>query len=118
MSFIQIELGGKLRGLKFNQLAIEIIGQHNTTNTGTGFIYAMFYGGLRGNSYVKSEEPDYNFEQVCDWIDEMENKTEAIEKVTKVMTDTQIWKSLVKTGEEVVGKEEKKKVSKSSASTI
>lgn len=116
MSYIQIDIGGKLRGLKFNQLAIEIISKHNTTDTTSAFMYAMIYGGLIGNSYVKQEEPDYTFEQVCDWIDELENKAEVISKVTEVLTSTQVWKSLVKIGEDIV--DEKKKVEQSSVTTI
>jgi len=114
MSYLQLELGGKLRGLKFNQLAIEIISTHNDNSTQSAFMYAMIYGGLMGNSYVKREEPDYTFENVCDWVDVMENKTEAIAKVTEVLTSTQVWKNLVKAGEEIT--EEKKKVN--SATTI
>lgn len=108
MSYLQLELGGKLRGLKFNQLAIEIISTHNDNSTQSAFMYAMIYGGLMGNSYVKREEPDYTFENVCDWVDVMENKAEAIAKVTDVLTSTQVWKNLVKAGEEIT--EEKKKV--------
>lgn len=110
MSYIQIDIGGKLRGLKFNQLAIEIISTHNDTATNTGFLYAMIYGGLRGNSYVKREEPDYDFEKVCDWVDEMGNKEEEIVKITACLTETQIWRELVKKGQEVKEEEGKKKV--------
>lgn len=117
MSYIQIKLGDKLRGLKFNQLAIEVISQHNNSGTNTGFIYAMIYGGLRGNSYVKNEEPDYTFEEVCDWVDVMQDKNNVIELVSKTMTETQIWKTLVKDGTEIQ-QDGKKKVSKSNATTI
>jgi len=115
MSYLQIELGGKLRGLKFNQLAIEIISTHNDTATQSGFMYAMIYGGLMGNTYVKREESNYTFENVCDWVDVMENKAEVIAKVTDVLTSTQVWKNLVKAGEQI--NEEKKKVLESNAST-
>jgi len=108
MSYIQIDLGGKLRGLKFNQLAIEVIGTHNDTTTNTGFLYAMVYGGLRGNSYVKREEPDYTFEQVCDWVDEMPNKDEQITAITNTMTETQLWKKLVGTSAQTEDEGKKK----------
>ena len=108
MSYLQLELGGKLRGLKFNQLAIEIISTYNDNKTQSAFMYAMVYGGLMGNSYVKREEPDYTFEDVCDWVDVMENKSEMIAKVTEALTSTQVWKTLVKAGEEI--ESEKKKV--------
>lgn len=116
MSYLQIEIGGKQRGLKFNQLAIELISKFNNGNTQSAFMYAMIYGGLMGNTYVKQEEADYTFENVCDWVDALENKAEVITLVTNTMTETQIWKTLVKTGEEIIDNG-KKKVSKSNALT-
>lgn len=107
MSYLQIELGGKLRGLKFNQLAIEILGTHGDAKTTTGFVYAMVYAGLRGNSYVKLEEPDYTFEQVCDWVDSIKNKEKVISDITTAMTSTQSWKDLAEKALE--NTEEKKK---------
>ena len=114
MSYIKITIGGKERGLKFNQLAIELMSQYNDSNTTTGFVYALFYAGLRGNSYVKREEPDYTFENVCDWVDVLENKEKVINDVSAVLTETEVWKTLVKKGDEI-NEEEKKKVSESSA---
>jgi hypothetical protein len=114
MSYTTIELGGKTRGLKFNQLAIELIGQYNDSSTTTGFLYAMVYAGLKGNAYVKREELDATFEQVCDWVDEMPNKDTVVGDTTKVLAETQIWKDLVKQGEEA---EEKKKATESMPTT-
>ena len=108
MSYLQIELGGKLRGLKFNQLAIEIISTYNDLESNTSFLYAMIYGGLRGNTYVKREEADYTFEEVCDWVDAMENKEEIVAKVTSTLTETNIWQTLVKQGQKL--EDDKKKV--------
>lgn len=116
MSYLQLELGGKLRGLKFNQLAIEIISTYNDTQTQSAFMYAMIYGGLMGNSYVKREEADYTFENVCDWVDVMENKAEAIAKATDALTSTQVWKNLVKAGEDIDA--DKKKAAESSVTII
>ena len=97
MSYVQIKLGEQERGLKFNQLAIELIAQYNDGATSSGFLYAMIYGGLRGNSYVKREEPNYTFEQVCDWVDAIEKseKESVILKVTNALTETQVWKDIV-----------------------
>ncbi len=110
MSYIKIELGGKERGLKFNQLALEVMsglaGEVVTQN-----VYAMFYGGLRGNSFVKREEPDYSFENVCDWVDELyvEKKTDLIIEVERALTETQLYKSLVTPEEKEVKPAKKKK---------
>jgi hypothetical protein len=51
--YIQIDLGGKLRSLKFNMHAIEIISERGTT-TEHGNLAAFIYGGLCGNAYAKS----------------------------------------------------------------
>lgn len=97
MSYIKLELGGKDRGLKFNQLALEIMSGYASATVTTANVYAMFYGGLRGNSYVKREEPDYTFEEVCDWVDLLyaEKKTDIIKQVEQVLTETQVYKSLI-----------------------
>lgn len=101
MSYLQIEIGGQTRGLKFNQLAIEIMALHNDTETTSGFIYACIYGGLKGNAYVKREEFTHTFEEVCDWVDTMPNKTETMELVSKTLNETQVWQDLVKKGQEI-----------------
>jgi hypothetical protein len=72
-------------------------------------MYAMVYGGLRGNSYVKREEPDYTFENVCDWCDDLENKDETILLISQTLTETQIWKNLVSLGEKNIADEDEKK---------
>lgn len=98
MSYIKVELGGKERGLKFNQLALEIIRTKNNPKSDIQNVYALFYGGLRGNSFVKEEEPDYSFEDVCDWVDELYIKPEAgeiIKSVSDVFTGTQMYQSLI-----------------------
>ena len=107
MSYIKIELGGKERGLKFNQLALEIIRSKSNPLSDIQNVYALFYGGLRGNSFVKEEEPDYTFENVCDWVDEIYVKPDAadiIKKVSEVFTSTQMYQSIIKDA-----KEEKKR---------
>ena len=117
MSYIQIEIGGKLRGLKFNQLSLE----EYTKNVGTGTataIYATFYAGLVGNCYVKQEEPDFTFEDVTNWVDEIYEKGRKadIEKVCKLWTDTYVYREWLKEFKEklraILDGEGKKKVKK------
>jgi len=97
MSYIKIDFGGKERGLKFNQLALEIMADYASATETTSNVYAMFYGGLRGNSYVKREQPDYSFENVCDWVDELysSKRTDVIKEVENVLVETQLFKSLI-----------------------
>lgn len=109
MSYIQVEIGGKLRGLKFNNFGLEQMYKALEGNSVIAFSYALIWGGLEGNRYVKREEADYSFENVCDWVDALPAKTQTIESVTKVMTETQNYKDLIKAGEEVVKKKVRKK---------
>jgi len=122
MSYIQINIGTErvteagqpahnLRGLKFNQLAIEILSTHND-DTASALTYAMVYGGLRGNSYVKREEPDYTFEQVCDWVDALPNRVEVIASISKCLAETQLWKDLIEDGKKTLESKDKKKAAK------
>jgi len=108
MSYLQINIGGKERGLKFNQLAIETIAKYNDAETISGLLYAMVYGGLKANAYVKREELDFTFEQVCDWVDELENKEEVSDNISRCVMETQSWKNLTKSTETENVEEEKK----------
>lgn len=72
MSYCKVNLGGKDRGIKFNNLALLIMSEKTDKDfPDQTAAYAMVYGGLRGNSYAKQEEPDYTFEDVIDWVDKM-----------------------------------------------
>lgn len=71
-NYVQIELGGEKRGLKFNQGAHVEIQQLIEGQKNPVFVsYAVIYGGLIGNCFAKRIEPDFTFEQVCDWSDKM-----------------------------------------------
>lgn len=99
MNYIQINIGGKDRGLKFNQLSLETYTKcvdFERANSST--IYATFYAGLTGNCYVKREEPDFTFEDVTDWVDELysEGRKKEIEKVCEVWAETNVYKEWLK----------------------
>lgn len=72
MNYVQVELGGKLRGLKFNQGAhAEIQAMYKVGMKAIQVSYIVVYGGLLGNCFVKQIEPDFTFEEVCDWCDKL-----------------------------------------------
>lgn len=85
MSYVEIkDFGGKDRGLKFNQVSLEIFSKSLKVDTpAASAIYATFYAGLMGFCYVKQEEPDFTFEQVTDWVDDLyeKDRKKEIEKV-------------------------------------
>jgi hypothetical protein len=71
-NYVQIELGGELRGLKFNQGAhVEIQEKLQGIKNPVFASYAVIYGGLIGNCFVKGIEPNFTFEEVCDWSDKI-----------------------------------------------
>lgn len=72
MNYIQVELGGQLRGWKVNQMTIEIWSKLlNQDAFNSSSNYGAVYGGLVANCEAKRIEPDFTFEQVCDWVDEL-----------------------------------------------
>lgn len=107
MSYIQIEIGGKLRGLKFNQMSLMIFSSKTDKDEPTASSgYALIYAGLKANSYVKGEEfvettevdgkkveTPITFEMVCDWYEELSEET--ILKVVKCFNETQTFKNLL-----------------------
>ena len=98
MSYVQIEIGGQKRGLKFNNYAIEQMLLKQGSGSDAESTYAMVYGGLRGNSYEKEQEVTDAWENVIDWVDELmvtDTGAEEIGKVLKAMTESQLYKKYV-----------------------
>ena len=91
MSYCKINIGGKERGLKFNQMAVMIMSEyaaadHLLATAG----YAMIYAGLRTNCYVKREEPDFTFEDLCEWVEVV--SLDDMEKVNAAFMETEAYK--------------------------
>ncbi len=93
MSYIQIEIGGKLRGLKFNQYAHIIIQEKiDPVHPSASVNSALIYGGLKGNCYVKGEEPDFTFADVCDWVEDLSE--DVLLSVYNIYMNTTAWKKM------------------------
>jgi hypothetical protein len=94
MSYIQMKIGGEPRGLKFNQMAVVTMTKYlDFENVPATYGYALVYSGLVASCYVKREEPNFTFEQVCDWVDEL-----SIEELTQIrdkFEETQAFKNLI-----------------------
>ena len=112
---MKIKLNGQEYGIKFNQLAIEKLHEYNDGETTSGFMYAMVYGGMIGYSRLKREDANYTWENVCEWVDDMENKNEQIQAVTLLLNETKVWNDLIKQGQEIKENEEKKKAIENNA---
>ena len=97
MSYIKILIGGKERGLKFNQMAVVVMAQKaDIENYAATAGYAMVYAGLKANCFVKSEECDFTFEQVCDWVENLSPET--MLSIYEVFQSTQAYKALIEKG--------------------
>ncbi len=121
---IEILLGGKQRRLKFNQGALEVyqkklfaitIEQVNTT-----VVYACIYAGLIGSAYVTEIEPDFTYENVCDWCDEA-NEVE-LKAACDLFASTTVYKKANENIENVINnlsaQDQKKKPRKASTKHI
>src|ERR1035437_7086853 len=96
MSYIQIELGGKSRGLKFNNRAIDAYwGKINFKEVEGSSVYAAIYAGLIGNDIAKGiQNSDYDYELVTEWVDELENNNpDSLGEALKMFTESQSYKS-------------------------
>ena len=103
MSYIQVEIGGRLRGLKFTQGAIMWMQDKvDFENYAATAGYATVWGGLKMNCYAKgeeltktvsNEEVPANFEDVCEWVDELDKDTAL--KISDAFKESSVFKKLV-----------------------
>lgn len=118
--YCQLELLGKVRGLKFGALAAEqIMTKLAKLSIETGGIYTssmiseVIYWGLYNNCYVKREDPDFTFEQVVDWVDEKWMDSSYSDKFTEVINCFEESKSSKLLTEKIQEVADKKKATKS-----
>ena len=97
--YIKANILGKERGLKFGLLAMQNISsdiekykQFGTDNTMT--LTSIIYWGMVNNCLQKREDPDFSFEDVCDWVDSNIDQAELFESIAKAFEDNSILKSL------------------------
>ena len=118
MSYIQIDLGGEKRGLKFNMYALEEYTRRMTKDIETALknnpnkaandvqmsqaslVYACIYSGLMGNAYAKEMEFEISFGDVVDWVDAAKN--EDLEAACNALSNTERYKEKLKGLEKLV----------------
>jgi hypothetical protein len=96
--YTEITINGRKAGLKFNMYAIEqfetIKGRNGNIKNFTTIIYA----GILGNAYVKQVEPQFTFEEVSDWVEELvlNGDTEGeLNRVSEIFTNSQVLRTLI-----------------------
>lgn len=118
MNFIEIELGGKLRGLKFNNYAIEQFQRKMfknesalTEGSNAATVYGIFFAGLTANCFTNDVEVDFTYKEVEDWVDEATD--DDVKKVCDLFAETNVYKKwLDKVKEAVKSETDKKKAVK------
>jgi hypothetical protein len=87
--YIQLKMLGRLRGLKFGMIACQQIHQESQklgktlgASLDLALVPVIVYWGLWNNCYIKREDPDFTFEDVCNYVDE---QIENIEQFTAVV---------------------------------
>lgn len=78
---------GKDRGWKVNMMSLEIWGRKIIDEAfNSSSAYGAVFGGLVANCWAKEEDQDFTYEQVCDWVDEI-NLTDEGEELLKQIRD-------------------------------
>lgn len=86
--YIQLELGGKKRGVKFGNYALMEYSKLN--NTGVvefteqnpiRLCADIVYCGLKNNCFIKKEIEDFTYDDVIGWVDDM-----PISQITEITT--------------------------------
>ena len=75
--YIQADILGRTRGIKFGMLAVQQIGMEmqklgkvfGDNSIDLAAVPVIIYWGLFNNCYIKKEDPDFTFEDVVDFVD-------------------------------------------------
>lgn len=88
--YIQIELGGVKRGVKFgNRALLDMVAKHNLNENSVfnfDLICDLVWFGLLNNCMVNRSEPDFTNEDVIIWCDDLSNET--IKEVTEIFINS------------------------------
>lgn len=95
--YIQAEVLGRRRGLKFGMLAAQqIMLQAQRLNKTFGseldlvLVPVIVYWGLWNNCYNKQEDPDFTFEEVSEWVDENVGQVELLGDIVKCFYQSKV----------------------------
>jgi hypothetical protein len=91
--YIQLELGGKKRGVKFGNYALVEYSKLNETGVvefseqnPIKLCADLVYCGLKNNCFIKKELEDFTYDDVIAWVDDM--PITQITEITKVFEDS------------------------------
>ena len=99
--YIQLELGGKKRGVKFGNYALmeysklngSGVAEFNESNP-IKLCADLVYCGLKNNCFVKKETEDFTYDDVVAWVDDM--------PITQITEITKVFEESVKASQGVI----------------
>ena len=114
MSYILLkDCIGKDRGWKVNMITVELWSKELMDEAFTATsLYSAVYAGLMANCKIKKEEPDFTFEQVTEWVDEVYHSAEGkamMNEVKEKFEESQYYIDMVKKFQDIVDEIEPKK---------
>lgn len=110
---ITLQLGGKERTLKFNMRALETLSEVKLAgDLGLSSVAVVVYAGLIGWHYVKQVKPDFTFEDVSEWVEEitLSGDTQILSDINDCFSNSRAFK--------FIEEEAKKKVTQLSGQTF
>jgi hypothetical protein len=110
--YMQAEILGRKRGLKFGTIAIRQITLYSEKNgkalgetLDLALIPIIVYWGLFNNCYIKQEDPDFTFEDVVEFVDDNISTPEIFTDIVKCLYSSKLVSGNVTASDE---KEQKK----------
>ena len=111
--YIQMDVLGRKRGLKFGMLAKQQISLEsqklgqvlNGNSVDFALVPVIVYWGLFNNCYIKREDPDFTFEDVVNFVEDNVGNPDMFTPVLNCLYES----SVTATGTEAEPKDEEKK---------
>jgi hypothetical protein len=110
--YMQADILGRKRGLKFGTIAIRQITLYSEKNGKTlgetldlALIPIIVYWGLFNNCYIKQEDPDFTFEDVVEYVEDNISTPEIFTDIVKCLYSSKLVSGNVTASDE---KEQKK----------
>jgi hypothetical protein len=95
--YMQADILGRKRGLKFGTIAIRQITLYSEKNgkalgetLDLALIPIIVYWGLFNNCYIKQEDPDFTFEDVVEFVDDNISKPEIFTDIVKCLYSSKL----------------------------
>ena len=95
--YMQADILGRKRGLKFGTIAIRQITLYSEKNgkalgetLDLALIPVIVYWGLFNNCYIKQEDPDFTFEDVVEFVDDNISKPEIFTDIVKCLYSSKL----------------------------